>query len=165
MADDTKGLWGLVGSVAKALGKAFVDGLEAQAIKQIRDDLGSSDIRTRKETGDRLRTALERPEFPIRAEDAERIEAGIKVALASAETTPLIEALQESIHGAGWQGLQRLLFLQFVAPNQNLNLEVGTGSAPSPSGKAAELQPHLRLVPEPEAAEGEGDVGEDEPPA
>jgi hypothetical protein len=146
------GLKGLLGSVARALGGAFMESLERQMRQQLADELGSPELRKRMDAAERVRGVLGRPEFPIAPGDLERLEREVRVALTTASTAGLLTALTEALARAEWRGMQRLMFLQLLAPNPNLQIRLGTAPAGPPPVAAPPPRPppHLRVVPNPE---------------
>lgn len=145
------GLRGLLGSVARALGGAFMESLERQMRQQLADELGSPELRKRMDAAERVRGVLGRPEFPIAPGDLERLEREVRVALTTASTDGLLTALTEALARAQWKGMQRLMFLQLLAPNPNLQIRLGAAPAGPPPVAAPPPRsaPHLRVVPNP----------------
>jgi len=153
---DNGGFKGLFGSIAKAIGGAFVEGLERQMQQHLTTELSNPNLASRNQTAMRLRAVLSRPEFALDEKVSEVIDLQLKAALASADASTLVATLSKAVRTSGWKAMQRLMFYQLVAPHPNVNVSLGTGGAPSapvgdelpPEPPPADRPDYLRLVTE-----------------
>ncbi len=168
------GFKGLLGGIAKAIGGAFVEGLERQMQEHLTTELSAPNLASRNQTVVRLRMVLARPEFVLEEQTSELIARQLKAVLASADATVLVRTLSRAVRTSGWKAMQRLMFYQLVAPHPNVNVSLGAGAVGTPEAGGDGLPPepppadrpdYLRLVSdEPEGTTAEAPA-EDAPQA